>query len=104
MTITSTDQSSVSTINQQRWNQALNDQLMRIAREAIVETVECEGLAIDIAGHTYYDMRPALDNLRFADEEVSWVRDQVGAGIDAGLLIPASADQPRIVRINPDMI
>lgn len=73
-------------IIQQRYDTALARQIERIAAMAVVATVETEGLGLDTYQGHAWDMRPALDETNFADDEIELVRDHVNLGIDAGWL------------------
>ena len=78
---------------------ALSQSLYRIAAQEIVSTVEVEGHAIHLSGHTYWDMRPAMDPKQHPGECIDLLRERLGTGIDAGLLEPLTHDQTYIVRV-----
>jgi hypothetical protein len=80
-------------IIQHRYDAALQRQMAHIAAMAVVATVEDEGLYLEGLYGIAYDMRPALDVSRFADEEIEIVRDHVNLGLDAGWLrsVPGSS-------------
>jgi hypothetical protein len=86
-------------IIQQRYDDAMQRQIQRIAALAVVSVVECEGLSIDDPTGTSYDMRPAIDTNHFADEEVELVRDHVNLGLDAGWLQSVPGGSRYVVQV-----
>lgn len=86
-------------IIQQRYDEAQLRQIERIAAQAVVETVETEGLQLDTYKGIAWDMRPAIDPTNFADEEIELVRDRVNLGLDAGWLQSVPGGSRYVVQI-----
>jgi len=78
---------------------ALAASMRRIAKRAIVETVETQGLQLKACGIRSYDMRPALDESFNCPEIIDTIREEICAGIDAGLLKPVDPHESYVVRI-----